>query len=117
MSNKEMFREKQNQELKLKLVMQKQAQFQLRASKEAEKVAVNIPFIYAKKLGKTLPVTVNGVTISIPVDGNTYYIPYYFKDIVDNNLRQINTEEKRASQNFGNHQGDVSPTGKVPGRD
>lgn len=115
--SKDLFKEKQSAELKLKYAQRKQAQFQMRVASDSKKVPFRIPFIYKKKLGTTLPITINGVTISIPVDGEQYLIPNYFADVAQKTLDQLDLEEKRSSQTLGGDIGDLSPTGKVPGKD
>lgn len=93
---------KQN-ELKLELVNEK-------------KVMVTIPSIYDQFLGKNLPLTIGTQRIVIPVDGNYHSVPESFKSILNEVLMQIDKEHKRSQGKFGEHHGDVSPTGSIPGK-
>lgn len=114
-SSSERMAAQKKHELQFKMIQKKQAEFQLNIAKNTEKRAVRIDLIYKSRLGKTYPITVNGVTISIPVDGKTYLIPDFFADVLDCTIRQLNIEIARSQQNFGGEQGDISPTGSIPG--
>lgn len=82
----------------------------------AEKVSVSIPSIYDQFLGKNLPLTIGTQRVVVPVDGRTYRIPKPFKSVLREVLAQIDIEHRRSQGKHGGHQGDVSPTGQIPGR-
>lgn len=51
-----------------------EAQQELMAFRNEEKVPVSIPKSFQAQFGPALAIPVNGVRVSIPVDGKTYYI-------------------------------------------
>ena len=51
-----------------------EAQSTMLAYRNEAKIPVNIPKIFQNQFGKTLDITVNGVRVSIPCDGKTYFI-------------------------------------------
>lgn len=50
------------------------AQAQMSSFKNERKKPISIPKAMANTVGPALPITVNGVRVSIPCDGKTYYI-------------------------------------------
>ncbi|NCU41375.1 MAG: hypothetical protein EOM19_01460 [Candidatus Moranbacteria bacterium] len=82
-----------------------------------EEVYVSIPAIYRKRLGKNLPLTVGVETISVPVDGQTYKIKKPFAEVMKRHLSQIDLEEIRSEGRWRGNQGNVYPTGPIPGKD
>lgn len=82
-----------------------------------EEVHVSIPAIYRKRLGQNLPLTVGVETITIPVDGQTYKVKKSFAEVMKRHLAQIDLEEIRAEGVWRGNQGNVYPTGPVPGKD
>jgi len=82
-----------------------------------EDVHVNIPAIYRKRLGKNLPLTIGVETITIPVDGQTYKVKTSFAELMRRHLNQIDLEEIRSEGRWRGNQGNVYPTGPVPGKD
>lgn len=98
-----MITEKKQNELKAELASQ-------------EKVSVTIPSIYDQFLGKNLPLTIGQQRVVIPVDGKYYRIPKAFASVLKEVLMQIDKEHKRSQGKHGGLQGDVSPTGEIPGK-
>lgn len=82
-----------------------------------EEVHVSIPAIYRKRLGKNLPLSVGVETISIPVDGQTYKVKKSFAEVMRRHLAQIDLEEIRSEGRWRGNQGNVYPTGPIPGKD
>lgn len=80
-------------------------------------VQVSIPPIYRKRLGMNLPLTVGVETVTIPVDGQTYKIKRSFAEVLKRHLHQIDKEEIRAEGRWRGNQGNVYPTGPIPGQD
>lgn len=91
-----------------------QSDLKIRLANE-EKVSVSIPSLYDQFLGKNLPLTIGQQRIVVPVDGKYYRIPKSFAAILKEVLMQIDKEHKRSQGRHGGFQGDVSPTGEVPG--
>lgn len=58
---------------------------------EETKVKVSIPKSYAKFIGDTLPLGINGTFIVLPVDGTTVEIPETFADHLREYLNNITT--------------------------
>lgn len=108
------FTARQKQEIKFREKQIAQAKFQEALSNSDKLQVVSIDFIYKKKLGSTLPITVNGVTISVPVNGKQYRVPECFADRIAAIKKQLNLEEQRNSKTFQNEVGDLSPTGAIP---
>ncbi len=48
--------------------------------KEQEKVPVQISPLYRPYFGRVMTVTINGVSVAIPCDGKTYYVPKTFAE-------------------------------------
>ena len=100
--------------------MEKQKELQQKEVKEKilkdQMVPFSIPPIYRKRIGANLPVSVNLETITIPVDGKTYKIPKSFANQARKMLVQIDKEEMRNQHNWRGNQGNVYPTGPIPGQ-
>lgn len=62
-----------------------------------EKVAVSIAPFYAPYLGNVVRVSVNGIVVDVPADGNTYKINYTHANEIVRKMKRIN--EQRARQN------------------
>ena len=82
-----------------------------------EEVQISIPAIYRKRLGKNLPLSVGVETVTIPVDGQTYKVKKSFAEVMKRHLAQIDVEEIRSEGRWHGNQGNVYPTGPVPGKD
>lgn len=79
-------------------------------------VTVSIPAIYRPRLGSYLPISIGTTTITIPTDGTTRRVPIPFARALKKNLMQIDKEESRSSQRWGDFEGDVSASGPIPGK-
>jgi transposase len=103
-----------------KLRQEKAKEFQQKRTKEkllvTEKVSVHIPVVYESLVGKNIPISVGLETITIPVDGKTYSVRKPFAEALKVYLSQIDKEATRSKQKFGGYEGDVSPTGPIPGK-
>lgn len=53
---------------------------------KSEQVVVRIPKVYAKYLGGSLPVGLNGSIIYIPADNRPYLVPKSMKAIIENTI-------------------------------
>lgn len=53
-----------------------EAQSKMMAFKNEKKMPISIAKTFQNQFGPALPITVNGVRVSIPCDGKTYYINY-----------------------------------------
>ena len=62
-----------------------------------EKVAVSIAPFYAPYLGNVVRVSVNGIVVDVPADGNTYKVNYTHANEIIRKMKGIN--EMRARQN------------------
>lgn len=51
-----------------------------RTFKEQEKEPVQISPLYRPYFGRVMTVTINGVSVAIPCDGKTYYVPKTFAE-------------------------------------
>jgi hypothetical protein len=80
-------------------------------------VHVSIPPAYRKRLGANLPLTVGVETVTVPVDGQTYKIKASFAEVLKRHLSQIDKEDLRADGRWRGNQGDVYPTGPIPGKE
>lgn len=57
--------------------------------KDAKKVKVSIPSVLEAQLGKNMFVGINGVSITIPVDGEEYEVPEPFAQHVKQTLKNL----------------------------
>lgn len=77
----------------LKETAQKDLEAQVKKAAEALKaektVKVSIPKVLEKNVGPTLYLGLNGVSIVLPVDGQSYDVPAPFKKIVDDYLENL----------------------------
>lgn len=64
--------------------------------KEMPKTKVSIPKQLVNVLGESLPVTINGCTIVVPVDGKRYDIPEAFADVLNDSLQVVQAEDIKA---------------------
>jgi hypothetical protein len=104
-----------------RMQQEKEKEIQQKELKETllkeEEVHISIPAIYRKRLGKNLPLSVGVETITIPVDGQTYKVKKSFAEVMRRHLAQIDLEEIRAEGRWHGNQGNVYPTGPIPGKD
>lgn len=57
--------------------------------KDDKKVKVAIPAVLASKLGSIMFVSVNGVSINVPVDGEDHEVPKVFADHIKQTLKDL----------------------------
>ncbi len=60
-----------------------------------KKVTVSISPFYAPRLGRVVPITVNGITVCVPADGKSYTVPATFAASVKRKLANIDRLEAR----------------------
>lgn len=53
------------------------------------KVSVSIPKNLANRIGRTLPLGINGVRIVLPVDGTKHEVPKSFADLLQDYLANV----------------------------
>ncbi len=63
-----------------------------------EKVAVHISPMYRPHFGNVLILTVNGITVGVPVDGNAYKIPKTFAEHVSARVAKVDAIIKKTNQ-------------------
>lgn len=59
------------------------------ALREEKKVKVSIPKAFAKNIGPTLPLGINGAMIVLPVDGTEHEVPAPYKALLDEYLNNL----------------------------
>lgn len=59
--------------------------------KDTKTVKVKINKQFQKHVGPTLPLSINGVTIVVPVDGKEHAIPEVYKPLLDEYLANLRT--------------------------
>ena len=62
------------------------------------KVTVMIAPMYEMYFGKTMHVSVNGISISVPCDGKPYTIPETYAAVVQHRLRKVNEQHLRQAR-------------------
>jgi hypothetical protein len=63
-----------------------------------EKVAVHISPMYRPHFGNVLILTINGITIGVPVDGNAYKVPKTFAEHVSARVAKIDAIIKKTNK-------------------
>jgi len=63
--------------------------------KAEKKVGVSISPMYSNEFGNTMPISLNGVRIYIPCDGNTYNVPESFAMEIRRRIYAVDTKAKR----------------------
>lgn len=63
--------------------------------KDMKKVKVAVPKQMRNVVGDTIPVTINGCTIVLPVDGNQYEVPEAFAEVLYGSLQVVQAEDVR----------------------
>lgn len=59
--------------------------------RDEEKIPVSISPLYKPYFGKVMTVSINGVSVAVPVDGKTYNVPKSFAEEV--NIRKFRQDE------------------------
>lgn len=60
--------------------------------KAAEKIGVSGSPMYAPYFGKVMPISLNGILISVPLDGRRYDVPKQFADLFYTRLRSVDSD-------------------------
>ncbi len=68
----------------------------LEVFKAMKKVSVSIPKQMRSTMGDSVPVTINGCSIVIPVDGQRYDVPEAFADVLNESMQVIQAEDVKA---------------------
>ena len=55
----------------------------LQEYKDEEKVSIHLSPMYRPYMGNVLTMTVNGITVAVPVDGKSYTVPKTFAEHID----------------------------------
>lgn len=85
----------------------------LNVYKSEERVPVHISPMYRPHLGNVAVCTVNGITISIPVNGEVYKVPKTFAEHIYGRIAKIDAMEKKTEamadikSNFESSPGDL----------
>lgn len=77
-----------------------EAQQTLMAFKNEDKKPISIPKTMAAKFGPSLSITVNGVRVSIPCDGKTYYINETHWEHARERMAKVDALDEGADQNI-----------------
>lgn len=62
------------------------------------KVSKSISPLYQPYFGKCLQISINGITIAMPVDGSTHDVPQSFADEIQSRIMAIDNTIKKASK-------------------
>ena len=68
---------------------------------EEKRITVQGAPMYQAHFGKAMPISLNGVYISVPLDGNRYEIPESFAMIFNERIRTVN-EQLEAQKRMSN---------------
>lgn len=79
---------------KLSDLQLKQTAFLEQVRKET-KVPVSVAPQYNAEFGNNMRVTINGISIFIPIDGKTYMVPQTFADEIARRVRKVNQKLNR----------------------
>lgn len=79
---------------KLSDLQLKQTAFLEQVRKEP-KVPVSVAPQYNAEFGNNMRVTINGISIFIPIDGKTYMVPQTFADEIARRVRKVNQKLNR----------------------
>lgn len=66
--------------------------------KNEEKVDVSVAPQYCNEFSNNMRVTINGISIFIPIDGKTYRVPKTFADEIARRVRKVNQKLNRFKQ-------------------
>lgn len=69
----------------------------LQIYRDEEKVAVHISPMYRPHFGNVLVLTINGITVGVPVDGNAYKVPKTFAEHVSARIAKIDAIIKKTN--------------------
>lgn len=80
------------------LEIEKKQKHLLEVYKTQEKHPVRIAPSYAKYFGKLMRVSINGISVTIPCDGNTYQLPLTFATEVERRMRAMDSYENKTAR-------------------
>ena len=69
----------------------------LQIYRDEEKVPVHISPMYRPHFGNVLILTINGITIGVPVDGNAYKVPKTFAEHISARVAKIDAIIKKTN--------------------
>jgi hypothetical protein len=75
-------------------------------TKEPKVTVIGAP-MYRAYFGNSMPISLNGIYISVPLDGNRYEIPESFAQVFNARIRSVNEEiemQKARSNVTANHE-------------
>ena len=78
----------------------------LEAVRNEPKVTVSVSPQYAAEFSRNMRVTINGISIFIPVDGRDYQVPQSFADEIKRRMHKVNQKLNRFKRN-GNTNNEV----------
>lgn len=85
----------------------------LQAYKDEEKVSIHLSPMYRPYMGNVLTMSINGITIAVPVDGKSYTVPKTFAEHIDARRIKIDNILKKTdamaniADNFESSPGDL----------
>ena len=103
-----------NQEIKKdQLVAQARKKELLKIYKDEEKVPIHISPMYRPHFGNVMTMTINGITIAVPVDGSTHKVPKTFAEHIQARITKVDSIIKKTdgmadvSRNFVSSPGEL----------
>lgn len=69
----------------------------LKIYRDEEKVAVHISPMYRPHFGNVLVLTINGITIGVPVDGSAYKVPKTFAEHISARVAKVDAIIKKTN--------------------
>lgn len=72
----------------------KQTKF-LEAVRKEQKVAISVAPQYAAEFSNNMRVTINGISIFIPIDGREYLVPQSYADEIKRRIHKVNQKLNR----------------------
>lgn len=69
----------------------------LKIYRDEEKVAVHISPMYRPHFGNVLVLTINGITVGVPVDGSAYKVPKTFAEHISARIAKVDAIIKKTN--------------------
>lgn len=85
----------------------------LKTYREEEKVAIHISPMYRSHFGNVMIMTINGISIGVPVDGSTHKVPKTFAEHINARIAKVDSIIKKTdnmadiSNNFESNPGEL----------
>jgi hypothetical protein len=85
----------------------------LKTYREEEKVAIHISPMYRPYFGNVMIMTINGITIGVPVDGTTHKVPKTFAEHINARVTKVDNILKKTdnmadiARNFESNPGEL----------